>query len=151
MTISRTIRKRLRRYALFCLMAATTAGMVETAQISNAGDTHDSGELCGWIEELSETTFSKEATDKRKQTPKILAPQFLAVNVDEELSIDTCSYDAWLAGTLAASNAAKVDATDKDVKTDVAAETKTVAETVAETQVAADIQPVEGRNERRRR
>ena len=100
MTISRTIRKRLRRYALFCLMAATTAGMVESSQTSLAGDTHDSSELSGWIEELSETTFSKQEIDKRKRSSEILSPQFLAVTVNDELIIDTCSYDAWLAGTL---------------------------------------------------
>lgn len=97
MTISRTIRKRLRRYALFCLMAATTASVVDTSQRSFAGETHDSSDLCGWIEELSDATVDQpDAIGSEKATP-IAAPQFLAVEFNKTLSIDTCSYDAWLA------------------------------------------------------
>lgn len=105
MTISRNLRKRLRRYALLCLMAATTAGFAETTTPSRAGDTHDSTdlcdpELCGWIEELSQTTFGPEAIAEKRRSTEILAPQFLTVKFDDELTIDTCNYGDWLAGTI---------------------------------------------------
>lgn len=102
MTISNTFRKRLRRYALFCLMAASTAGFIESSQRSFAEDTHDSGDLCGWLEEQSITTFSRESVAARNQTPHTPAPQILTADVDDELIIDTCNYGTWLAETVQA-------------------------------------------------
>ncbi|WP_182865042.1 hypothetical protein [Stieleria mannarensis] len=103
MTISRSIRKRLRRYALLCLLTATTAGFAETSHSLKAEDTHDSGDLCGWVEDLSQTTFRKAALANRNEPAQPPAATFLTVSVDDELTIDTCNYDTYLTNLLAAS------------------------------------------------
>ncbi|QEF99732.1 hypothetical protein Mal15_37980 [Stieleria maiorica] len=103
MTISRSIRKRLRRYALLCLLTATSAGIAETSTSLMAEDTHDSGDLCGWVEDLSQTTFSKAALANRNESAQPPAAPFLSVSVDDELAIDTCNYDTYLANLLTAS------------------------------------------------
>ena len=110
MTITRMIRKRLRRYALYCLMAATTAGLIESARPTLAEEIPDDQQLCGWIEELSETTFNQQPKADVVET-EIQQPQFFSVSIDKELVIDTCSYDDWLAQQLAADDAADVDST----------------------------------------
>ncbi len=112
MTITKRFRRRIRRYALMCVMAATTAGMVESTRPTMAGDysgvTHDSlscfqEDLCGWVEELSSTQFGPDSqlgpdslvvADNKKQSA---TEPFFNVRLDDHLAIDTCSYDDWLA------------------------------------------------------
>ena len=100
MTISRSIRKRLRRYALLCLVTASTAGFLETSRTSIAEDTHDSGDLCGWVEDLSRSSFSQQSVAVGKLASQAPTPQFLTVSADDQLTIDTCNFDTWLAGIL---------------------------------------------------
>ncbi|QDV43378.1 hypothetical protein Enr13x_32340 [Stieleria neptunia] len=100
MTISRSIRKRLRRYALLCLVTASTAGFLETTPTSIAEDTHDSGDLRVWVEDLSRSSFSQESVAIRKSASQPPTPQFLTVSAEDQLTIDTCNFDTWLAGIL---------------------------------------------------
>nr|WP_143547700.1 hypothetical protein [Rhodopirellula sp. SM50] len=100
MTISRSLRKRLRRYALLCLVTATTAGFLETSQTSVAEDTHDSSDLRGWVEDLSQSSFSQESVAIGKLASQAPTPQFLTVSAEDQLTIDTCNFDTWLAGIL---------------------------------------------------
>uniref|UniRef100_UPI0035644507 hypothetical protein n=1 Tax=Stieleria sp. TaxID=2795976 RepID=UPI0035644507 len=100
MTISRSLRKRLRRYALLCLVTATTAGFLETSRTSVAEDTHDSSDLRGWVEDLSQSSFSQESVAMGKVASQAPTPQFLTVSAEDQLTIDTCNFDTWLAGIL---------------------------------------------------
>lgn len=78
MTIQQSIRKKLRRYALFCLMAASSAGWANQPTPLVAQETHDSGDLCGWVEESEPiVTVTVADTAKRK-------------------TCDTCNYEDWL-------------------------------------------------------
>ncbi|MCO8123020.1 hypothetical protein NHH03_14825 [Stieleria sp. TO1_6] len=118
MTITRTIRKRLRRYALLCLVAATTVGGFESSRFSVAADTRHSSplpsDLCGWVEDLSNTEFgpdsaaanpvTQSANVGKNRSTEILVPQFFAITFSEQLSINTCNYDTWLADTLGNAN-----------------------------------------------
>jgi hypothetical protein len=120
MTRSINIRKRLRRYALFCLMAASTASIPPNWAMGN--NTHDSGELCGWVEDLPvdarpqrpihappppivapapDIDFTATSTPAAKSNSAETPCPFLAVNVTHDLTVDTCNYDAWLAAQLA--------------------------------------------------
>ena len=97
MTISRTLRTRLRRYALFCFMAASSAAFVAAPTNSIAADTHDSialqGDtssasagrctpgpnyaydetLCGWVEESRNPPTCRKVCDKGKTTDQAVA------------------------------------------------------------------------------
>lgn len=71
MKMTRRISKRLRRFALFCFMAAGSAGFsmphpLLASDLSSTRRLADSGELCGWVEH-------------------------------EDLAADTCNYDTWKA------------------------------------------------------
>ncbi|KAA5540640.1 hypothetical protein FYK55_19795 [Roseiconus nitratireducens] len=100
MTINKTIRKRLRRYALFCLMAATSTVALEHSRFALSGETHDSGPLCGWVDPLPPSDAGDKPIKPRPQANASLPIAFFSVDVSETLSIDTCNYDAWLAGTI---------------------------------------------------
>ncbi|WP_149497301.1 hypothetical protein [Roseiconus lacunae] len=112
MTIKNAIRKKLRRFALFCLVTASTAVTFNHGRLQ-AEDTHDSGALCGWVDDLSHETSSpssnpspnplakahrKSNTIRPNAEPPV--PQFLSITIGEELFINTCNYEQWLAGTL---------------------------------------------------
>lgn len=97
MTISRTLRTRLRRYALFCFMAASSAAFVAAPTNSKAADTHDSGALqrdsqaastgrctpgpdyaydetlCGWVEESRNPAACTKVCDKGQTTDQAVA------------------------------------------------------------------------------
>lgn len=102
MTIKRTLRKRLRRYALFCLMAATSAAGAVGAM---ADDPHDctpchDPDMCGWIAELAESTSAPDSIIHQDRSAKVSTPQFLTVKITNELAIDTCNYSEWLVATV---------------------------------------------------
>ncbi|MCS7470693.1 hypothetical protein NZK35_28915 [Stieleria sp. ICT_E10.1] len=122
MTISRSLRKRLRRYALLCLVTATTAGFLETSQTSVAEDTHDSSDLRGWVEDLSQSSFSQESVAIRKLASQAPTPQFLTVSAEDQLTIDTCNFDTWLAGILPPS-----DSKPSDTPTNIEPQTSDLA------------------------
>ncbi|MDV6033500.1 MAG: hypothetical protein F9B45_26105 [Phycisphaera sp. RhM] len=110
MTISRSLRKRLRRYALLCLITATTAGFLETSQTSVAEDTHDSSDLRGWVEDLSQSSFGQKPVAIERLASQAPAPQFLTVSAEDQLTIDTCNFDTWLAGILPPAESKPADA-----------------------------------------
>lgn len=101
MTRFRTMRRRLKRMALVCFMATATICQSDSL---HAQETHDSGELCGWIEDLSQVV---RLTPRPESSPKPLTPQFFSITVGEELSITTCNYDTWLSNTLATTRTAE--------------------------------------------
>ncbi|MCC9601641.1 hypothetical protein LOC67_13870 [Stieleria sp. JC731] len=105
MTIKNSIRKKLRRFALFCLVAASTTGVFHPNRL-HAENTHDSSELCGWVDDLAKTSAatakvtSAETPESLQSNDQTLVPHFLTITVGNELTIDTCNYEKWLQGTL---------------------------------------------------
>lgn len=113
MTIKNSIRKKLRRFALFCLVAASTSAVYRPSQLQ-AEDTHDSiamqvndtlhddSELCGWVDDLTKTVEANpvQPPSSITKSSKALVPHFLTITVGKELIIDTCNYEKWLQGTL---------------------------------------------------